>query len=405
MEPASRAISYDAADRLTGAVLPSGTHISYGYDPDGRRVQQTIGSTATNYLWDVASTFGDVVLETADSGTIQASYLLGGTELLSQNRGGTVNYYLHDGQGSVRALADASGNVTDQYAYDAFGSVQNRQGTTVNPYQYTGQQFDALTGLYSLRARYYQPTLGRFLSRDTIEINPIHPNDLNRYGYTANNPINAFDPSGHSDLIETGSLYQKDAEEIEPVAEVGATTEDLLAADDAVLERESANALFRDARFFTKNGPLNVTVGEGQYVVDGEAHLLAGTNETNSSYFLSRIEESLRPLLPEDTTWLGGTEGTQHFEQLVVDFARGLPDNSRVIVGVANRICGEVCVPMIQELGGEQVSGGVWRIILENGTKIFLWAAEPRDKSCSSKRAPDEITRRLPLWELSIRRL
>ncbi|HEU0291248.1 MAG TPA: RHS repeat-associated core domain-containing protein [Anaerolineales bacterium] len=70
-------------------------------------------------------------------------------------------------------------------------------GSTTNSYLYTGQQFDSLTGLYSLRARYYNPALGRFLSQDTYPVNFSNPVELNRYVYTANNPIHGMDPSGH----------------------------------------------------------------------------------------------------------------------------------------------------------------------------------------------------------------
>jgi RHS repeat-associated protein len=159
--------SYDAADRLTSVTLPGGTTASYAYDVAGRRVQQTVGGNVTNYLWDEASTSGDVVLETDSNGVTQASYVLGDDELLAQTRSGAVSYDLSDGQGSVRALTDGNGAVTDSYTYDAYGNLLTSQGATVNPYRYTGQQLDSLTGLYDLRARYYGPTTGRFPSVDT----------------------------------------------------------------------------------------------------------------------------------------------------------------------------------------------------------------------------------------------
>jgi RHS repeat-associated protein len=83
--------------------------------------------------------------------------------------------------------------------------LQNQTGTTENNYLYTGQQFDKSTGLYDLRARFYSPNVGRFLSQDTYAVNFNNPIELNRYGYAANNPVNASDPSGHN-FLESVSL-------------------------------------------------------------------------------------------------------------------------------------------------------------------------------------------------------
>ncbi len=202
--------TYNAADRLV-MVNPTGTLrsglssvVQYTYDADGRRIKQTVGSQITNYLWDETSVYGDVVLETDGSGSTLASYVLGEAGLVSQNRNGATSYYLQDGQGSTRALTNAAGNVTDTYSYTAFGELFNQTGSTANSYLYTGQQFDALTGLYDLRARYYNPALGRFLSQDTYPYNFNNPVELNRYVYTANNPVNLVDPSGHQAMVGYG---------------------------------------------------------------------------------------------------------------------------------------------------------------------------------------------------------
>lgn len=192
---------YDAANHLASATTPNGTTASYGYDAAGRRVNATTSGTTTGYLWDEASAYGDVALETAGSGVSQASYTLGNGELLSQQRGASTSYYLRDGQNSTRALTDGSGSVTDRYSYDAFGTLQDRQGSTANPYLYTGQQYDATTGLYDLRARYYNPADGRFTSRDTAGFDQSSPTNLNRYLYAVSDPINGMDPSGHG-LVE-----------------------------------------------------------------------------------------------------------------------------------------------------------------------------------------------------------
>ncbi|MBZ0305708.1 MAG: hypothetical protein K8I82_06535 [Anaerolineae bacterium] len=83
---------------------------------------------------------------------------------------------------SVRMLTDEAGTVTDSYDYDAFGDFYTPQtaGTTPNHYLYTGQQYDAETGLYSLRARYYNPSDGRFLSRDSYAYTDNQRTDIMR---------------------------------------------------------------------------------------------------------------------------------------------------------------------------------------------------------------------------------
>jgi RHS repeat-associated protein len=98
-------------------------------------------------------------------------------------------YYLYDGLGSVAELTDDSGVVTDSYVYDVFGAVTSSTGSTANDWLFTGEQEDGETGLYFLRARYYDPETGRFLARDPLEFNQ-------RYAYAGNNPATMVDPSG-----------------------------------------------------------------------------------------------------------------------------------------------------------------------------------------------------------------
>jgi RHS repeat-associated protein len=203
----TQSYQWDAADRLTSATVytTSSTTANYSYDADGHRIKQTVGSAVTNYLWDEFSKYGDVALEMDGNNAVTASYVLGTAcscshalqQLISQKRGGVVNYYLFDAQDNVRVLADSNGTITDQYSYTAFGQLKSSSGTTNNTFRYTGQQFDSLTGLYNLRARYYNPIDGRFLSRDSASYQAQNPVELNRYGYTANNPINFNDPGGY----------------------------------------------------------------------------------------------------------------------------------------------------------------------------------------------------------------
>jgi RHS repeat-associated protein len=199
---------WDAQDRLSSVTLPDGTSAHYTYDAGGRRVRQQTGSMVTNYVWDEASRYGDVIAETDGQNTPEAHYVLGGAELLAQQRGDILSYYLHDGQGSVRTLTNTSGDVTDHYRYSAFGELAEQLGTTTNSYRYTGQQFDAVTGLYSLRARFYNPIDGRFLSRDGAPVDVMNPVELNRYVYTRNSPIDFGDPTGYTYMVQQGIQWK-----------------------------------------------------------------------------------------------------------------------------------------------------------------------------------------------------
>jgi len=105
-------------------------------------------------------------------------------------------------QGSTRALTNASGAIISgqTFDYSAFGDLIST-GTPNTDYLYTGQQFDTATGLYSLRARYYDPGVGRFNNRDTWAYDFRNPMEFNRYVYAAGNPVNLVDPSGYDSIF------------------------------------------------------------------------------------------------------------------------------------------------------------------------------------------------------------
>jgi RHS repeat-associated protein len=198
---------YDYANRLV-----SDGSITLTYDGDGTLVAQTVGGVTTTYLVDTQNPTGYAqIVEEQVNGQVQRTFSYG-YDLISVNAvsGGsaTPHFTGYDGLGTVRLLTDSAGTVTDQYEYEAFGGILHSSGSTANPYRFTGERYDADLDLYSLRARWYNQGTGRFLTMDTYPLNAHHPSEWNRYGYVANNPVNAVDPSGLSSINTYGLRLQ-----------------------------------------------------------------------------------------------------------------------------------------------------------------------------------------------------
>ena len=196
---------YDSRNRLAASTV-SGLLTTYAYDDDGILVRSSEGGVTTGYLVDKnvddrRVEVSRVIEESTATGPI-ARYVYG-DDLLSQTRGGTTTYYHYDGIGSTRALTDASGLTTDTYSYDAFGELLNVTGSTPNDYLFAGEQIDANTGFYYLRARWYDPAAGRFLGMDTFPGIARDPPTLHKYTYSHNNPINLIDPTGQFAMAAT----------------------------------------------------------------------------------------------------------------------------------------------------------------------------------------------------------
>jgi RHS repeat-associated protein len=194
---------YDFENRLSRI---NGGLVTYVYDGDGNRVAKTVGGVTVKYLVDTNNPTGYAqVVEELEGGVVRRAYTYG-HELISQRQsaGGAwaASFYGYDGHGSVRLLTDAAGVVTDTYDYDAFGNIVARTGTTPNDYLYAGEQYDADAGFYYLRARYMNPSVGRFVSMDTFEGDVAEPASLHKYTYAENNPVNLVDRSGHFATVE-----------------------------------------------------------------------------------------------------------------------------------------------------------------------------------------------------------
>ncbi len=117
-------------------------------------------------------------------------------------------YFLGDALGSVRQLVDTNSAVTLTQSYAPYGEVTQSIGTSQSPYAFTGEIRDA-NGLTYLRARYYTPADGRFLSRDTWNGDYNRPLSLNRWGYVEGNPEYQFFGRNHNAFMYNGSMLHR----------------------------------------------------------------------------------------------------------------------------------------------------------------------------------------------------
>ena len=183
-------LEYDYENRLVKFTKPDGTWTQFTYDPFGRRYsKETSDGQKEIYLYD-----GLHIIEVYDGNTMALKSSFVHSDVIDEALFGTIQgqdlYYHQDGLNSVKALTDISGNIIVNYDYDAWGNPVGTMPSIANPFTYTGREYDKETGMYYYRARYYDPKVGRFISKDPIK------DGINFYSYVGNNPVNYTDPMG-----------------------------------------------------------------------------------------------------------------------------------------------------------------------------------------------------------------
>lgn len=178
---------WNARNQLIRVQQGAAVVAQYQYDSMGRRTSKTIGGSTTSFLYDGFN----AVQETQGSTINPLLTGLGVDERYARNEGASRSYFLVDALGSTIGLTDASAQLFQRYQYDPYGNVTST-GNATNPYQYTGREADGF-GLYYYRARYYSPSMGRFISEDPLGFGG---GQASFYAYAGGQPVTYTDPLG-----------------------------------------------------------------------------------------------------------------------------------------------------------------------------------------------------------------
>ena len=181
-------------------MLPDSRIIEYVHDPLGRRIAKKIdGVVVEKYLWQGLTRLL-AVYDGSDNLLMRFEYA-DGRMPVAMTKGGSTYYFTYDQVGSLRVVADASGNVVKRIDYDSFGNnLDDTDSAFEVPFGFAGGFHDRDTGLVRFGYRDYDPDTGRWTAKDPIL---FAGGDTDLYGYCLNSPINLVDPFGleFSDIL------------------------------------------------------------------------------------------------------------------------------------------------------------------------------------------------------------
>ncbi|MFV2044155.1 MAG: RHS repeat-associated core domain-containing protein [Anaerolineales bacterium] len=195
-----RSFAYDHANRLA-SIVDSGSTYGFKYNGLGDRVELSTDGLVTQYTLDLQSNLTQVLQD----GTSSYLYPTNGLPRIGGEGVGGWSYELGDALGSIRQLSDPASEILLAQDFEPFGSLLASSGISSSAFGFTGEQSDS-TGLQYLRARYYDPSVGRFLTTDPFPGFAALPTTLHPYQYVLNNPTNLVDPSGRFPFLAAAGL-------------------------------------------------------------------------------------------------------------------------------------------------------------------------------------------------------
>ena len=250
---------YDAED-LRHEMEENGRLVQFLYSGEELEAERDEEEKVTRYIWGYQ-------LISSDSESARTYY-----------------HYASDEMGSVtHVVEEEDRRVRNRYGYDAFGNTEYAEETVRNRFRYTGQQYDSVTGQYYLRARYYNPVIGRFLQEDTY-----YGDGLNLYAYCRNNPVRYYDPSGH-DACPKALQDQMKGQGI-PDVEIARNVERI-------------QALIADGKMSIEDAYKQVT---GRDYAGGGGSATKGSRQTTDKVPMPGDDDFIGPLTKSDNHFING---------------------------------------------------------------------------------------------------
>lgn len=259
---------YDARNRLVFSKSNDGKSVRNHYNGDGRRIAKTVNGVTTKFLHGPQG----ITLELNKNG-MQTALNTYGNALVSRKTKTNAYTFFYNGHGDVTNLLDVNSNVVAKYTYDAFGVPKLAEENANNPYRYAGYRFDCETGLYDLKARYYDPVTARFLQEDTYRGNPEDPLSLHLYTYCLSNPLRYYDPTGHkSRSVGAGKPDKPPVNRYKPT-----TTKTSSGSTTTRYHRDGSVA---SVASYDKNGKYT---GSTHYSASGQSSYSTGSHKSSSA--------------------------------------------------------------------------------------------------------------------------
>jgi RHS repeat-associated protein len=189
--------TYDYENRLTNVTQSGTVTATYTYNALGQRIGFDDSGTQTWTVYNGSSADANVYADFNSSGAMTTRYLYGPAvdQILARTSStGTLAWYLTDNVGTVRDMTNSSGTVIDHIVYDSFGNITTQTNASeADRFLFAGMQYDSTAGIYYDHARYYDATIGRFMSQDP---KGFDAGDTNLYRYVGNYSTGSTDPSG-----------------------------------------------------------------------------------------------------------------------------------------------------------------------------------------------------------------